>query len=165
MASHTGKTARNVTRSDTEYPPSAQIRDGYECKSAVVDIADDTHCERRIDGQDFLGINTDLALAGDNRPVDLIVILPGLDLGDVRHLVRLVLDRQILCPADNRARRHARVDLDRDPKSSIDREGIVVELHYPGCCYMVLALAPVCWRVVAQQRPRRVRQHLAGDVL
>ena len=41
---------------------------------AVGDIADDTHCEGRIDRENFLGIDADLTLAGDDRPVDLVVV-------------------------------------------------------------------------------------------
>src|SRR5271157_2844748 len=152
-ASHTGKTARNAIRSDTEVSPSAQIRDRHERGSAVGNVADDTHCERRIHGQNLFGVDADLALAGDDRPVDLIVILPGFELGDVRHFVRLVLNRQVLGPADDRAGRHPRVDLDRDSKTAIYRERIIVELHHAGRRHLVLTLAPVCRGVEAQQRP------------
>ena len=50
--------------------------------SAVGDIGDDPHREGRVDGQHLFGIDPDLALAGDDRPVDLVVVLPGLQLGD-----------------------------------------------------------------------------------
>ena len=83
-------------------------------RSAVSDIGDDPHRKRRVDRQHLLGIDTDLALTGHNWPVDLVVVLPGFQLGDVGDLIRLVLDRQVLGPSDDRARRDPRVDLDRD---------------------------------------------------
>src|SRR6266566_3348063 len=69
--------------------------------SPVRDVADHAHCKGSIDGQHFLGIDPDLALASHDRPIDLIIVLPCFDLGDVRYLVRLVLDRQVFSPADD----------------------------------------------------------------
>src|SRR6267378_4856055 len=131
----------------------------------VCDIADDAHCEGRIDRKHFLGVDANLALAGDDRPVYLVVILPGLDLGDIRHFVRLVLNRQVLGPADDRAGRDPRMDPNRDAQPAVDRKWVIVKLHYSGRGHLVLAATPVCGRVEAQQRSRRVRQDLGGKVL
>ena len=73
--------------------------------SPIPDVGDDTQGERGIDRQHLFGVDADLALAGHHRPVDLVVVLPGLDFGNVRHFVRLVLDRQVFGPADDRAGR------------------------------------------------------------
>src|SRR5437667_6243631 len=43
--------------------------------SPVGDIADYAHRKGRINSQDLFGVNADLTLAGDDRPVDLVVIL------------------------------------------------------------------------------------------
>src|SRR5271169_2171620 len=94
--------------------------------SAVCDVRNDAHRKGSIDGQYFLGIDADLALASDDRPIDLVVVLPCLDLGDVRHLVRLVLDGQVLRPTDDRSGRHLWVNSDRNAKPPIQGEGVVI---------------------------------------
>src|SRR6202048_452500 len=93
--------------------PRGQTRPSLRSSLAVCNIADDAHCKGRIDGEHFLGVDANLALAGDDRPVYLVVILPGLDLGDIRHFVRLILNRQVLGPPDDRARGGPRGDPDR----------------------------------------------------
>jgi hypothetical protein len=93
--------------------------------SAADDAGDDAHRQRRVDREHLFGIDADLVLTGHDRPVDLVVILPRFDLSDVRHSVRLVLDRPVFGPADDRPRRHARMQLDRNAQPAIDRERVV----------------------------------------
>src|SRR6202011_3719988 len=132
--------------------PRGQTRPSLRSSLAVCNIADDAHCEGRIDGEHFLGVDANLALAGDDRPVYLVVILPGLDLGDIRHFVRLILNRQVLGPTDDRAGRDPRVNPNRDSKAAVDRERVVVKLHHSGCGHLVFAASSVCGQVEAQQR-------------
>src|SRR6516164_3014616 len=117
MASHTGKAARNASRSDTGYLFNRNQRRPGVPGSAVADVADDAHREWCVNRQRFFGVDADLALARDERPVDLVIVLPGFDFGHVRHFVRLVLDRQVFGPANDGAGRHARMDPYRDPKT------------------------------------------------
>jgi len=81
-----------LTRGVAQQTLSKTVPKSRALASPVCDVADDTHRKGSIDGQYFFGINTDLALARHDRPIDLVVVLPGFDLGDVRYLVRLVLD-------------------------------------------------------------------------
>src|SRR5439155_3938332 len=102
------------SRGLTRPPPSRGL--------TVCDIADDAHCEGRIDREHFLGVDADLALAGDDRPIDLVVVLPRLELSDIRHFVRLVLNRQVLGPPDDRAGRDAGVNPNGDSETAVDRK-------------------------------------------
>src|SRR5882724_13328829 len=150
-------------------PPPAEprglTRPSLRSSLAVCDIADDAHCEGRVNRERFLGVDANLTLAGDDRPVYLVVILPGLDLSDIRYFVRLVLNRQVLGPPDDRAGRDPWVNPHRDSETAVDRKRVVVKLHHSGCGHLVFATTPVCRRVEAQQRSRRVRQNLGGNIL
>src|ERR1700730_4291967 len=147
-------------------PPPAEprglTRPSLRSSLAVSDIVDNAHCEGRVDGERLLGVDANLTLAGNDRPVYLVVILPGLNLRDIRHFVRLVLNRQVLGPPDDRAGRDPWVNPHRDSQAAVDRKRVVVKLHHSGCGHLVFAATPVCRRVEAQQWSRRVRQNLGG---
>src|SRR5690242_15294482 len=103
-----------LTRGLARHTPPKQASRSRALSSPVRNVADDANCKGSIDGQHFFGIYTKLALASHDRPIDLVVVLPCFDLGDVRYLVRLILDRQVLGPADDRSGRHLRVNADRE---------------------------------------------------
>src|SRR5205814_5305663 len=113
----------------------------------VSDIADDTHCEGRIDREHFLGVDANLTLPSDHRPVDLVIVLPGFDLGNIRHFVRLVLNWQVLGPADDRPWRDPRVDPNRDSQAAVDCKGVIVKLYHSGGSYLIFAATSVCGRI------------------
>src|ERR1700738_862967 len=120
-----------LTRGVAQQTLSKTVPKSRALASPVCDVADDTHRKGSIDSQYFFGINTDLALARHDRPIDLVVVLPGFDLGDVRYLVRLILNWQVLRPTDDRPWRHLRMNPDRDAKAPIQGERIVIELNDP----------------------------------
>src|SRR4051812_46420599 len=108
-------------------------------ESAVCNIADHAHRKWRVYGQHLFSINADLALPGNDRPVDLIVVLPRFDFGDVRNLIRLVLDRQIFRPANDRSWRNARVYPNWNSEPAVDGIRIVIVLNDPRRCQLILA--------------------------
>src|SRR6516162_5490617 len=131
--------------------------------SAVGDVGDDTHRKRCVHGQDFFSVDANLALTRHDWPVDLVVVLPSLDFCDVRYFVRLILNRQVLGPANDCARWNSGMDLDRDAQPTINGERIIVILYNSGSSQLVFALAAVGRRVIAEKRTGVVRQNLGGD--
>src|SRR5581483_3368565 len=91
-----------VTKSPALWAPGSQ---SVWRRLAVGDVADHAHGERRIDRERFLHVDADLALAGRDGPVDLVVVLPGFDFRDIGDFVRLILGRQVFAPADDGAGR------------------------------------------------------------
>ena len=84
MATYSENVAKLIDRLK-HFPP--RRRGARASWSSVRDVADHSHREGRIDCQRFFGVDADLALSCDNRPVDLVVVLPDLQLGHVGDLV------------------------------------------------------------------------------